>query len=390
VSLAFLIPAALAALAALLLPLLIHLARRSEQRPTEFAALRWLRQKPKPRHRIRFDEWPLLIVRLLLVALMALLLARPVLHGGEAHTPYVAVAPGVDPAQARAELASKQARMHWLAPGFPSMDATPEAAKASLPSLLRELDASLPEDVALTVYVPERIDDADGRRIVLSREVVWRIVPGAMPADAAQKALAQPALVVRHAPGREAAVRYLRAAALASQSPDAVAKADTASADKPLPPDAKQVAWIVAGDVPAHVRDWTRKGGTLLLDADARLPLPAEVPAWATLWRDEQGATLIEGVAYGHGRVLRFTRALTPQAMPQLLDPTFPQRLRAALDSQRAMPSRVMASEHAPLTGGPTFAIAPRDLQPWLALLIALAFLLERWLATSSRRAVAP
>ena len=63
-SLAFLLPAGLAALAALVVPLLLHLARRHEQTPTDFAALRWLRQKPKPRHRIRFDEWPLLLVRL--------------------------------------------------------------------------------------------------------------------------------------------------------------------------------------------------------------------------------------------------------------------------------------------------------------------------------------
>ena len=55
-SLAFLLPAGLAALAALVVPLLLHLARRYEQTPTDFAALRWLRQKPKPRHRIRFDE----------------------------------------------------------------------------------------------------------------------------------------------------------------------------------------------------------------------------------------------------------------------------------------------------------------------------------------------
>ena len=48
-NLALLLPAGLAALAALLLPLLLHLARRHEQTPTDFAALRWLRQKPKPR-----------------------------------------------------------------------------------------------------------------------------------------------------------------------------------------------------------------------------------------------------------------------------------------------------------------------------------------------------
>ena len=73
----WLFPAGLAALAALLLPLLIHLARRDQQQLIDFAALRWLAAKPRPRHRIRFDEWPLLLVRLLLLALLAGLLARP-------------------------------------------------------------------------------------------------------------------------------------------------------------------------------------------------------------------------------------------------------------------------------------------------------------------------
>ncbi|BDU18185.1 BatA domain-containing protein [Lysobacter auxotrophicus] len=385
-SLAFLIPAALAALAALLIPLAIHLARRSEQRPTEFAALRWLRQKPKPRHRIRFDEWPLLIVRLLLVALMALLLARPVLHGGQAHTPYVAVAPGVDLSRARATLASEPARWHWLAPGFPSVDASPVASDTSVSSLLRELDATLPDDVALTVFVPERLEHADGRRIVLSREVDWRIVPGALPADAAQKAPAPPALVVRHAADRASAARFLRAAALAWRT-DPAAKVDTASSEQPLPTSAKHLAWLAPGNVPTQVREWTRNGGTLLLDTDAKL---ADATAWAPLWRDEAGSVLIEAAAYGRGRVLRFTRTLAPQAMPELLDATFPQHLRAALEPPAAMPSRVATAEHAPLTGGATYPIAPRDLQPWLALLIALVFLLERWLATSSRRGAAP
>lgn len=386
-SLAFLIPAALAALGALLIPLAIHLARRSEQRPTAFAALRWLRQKPKPRHRIRFDEWPLLIVRLLLVALMALLLARPVLHGGQSHAPYVVVAPGVDLAKARATLDSPQARWHWLAPGFPLIDATPSAATASSPSLLRELDANLPEDVALTVFVPERIDHADGRRIVLSRKIDWRVVPGAMVADTARKRPPAPALIVRHAADRATAARYLRAASLAWQPTGSNSKVDSASTDQPLRSDAKQVAWLAAGDVPQQVRDWSRNGGTLLLDVDAKL---ADVSTWTPLWRDDAGETLVEGAAYGRGRVLRFTRALVPRAMPQLLDATFPQHLRDALEPPAASPSRVLSAEHAPLTGGPTFPIAPRDLQPWLALLIALAFLLERWLATSSRRAVAP
>ncbi|MFT4198344.1 MAG: BatA domain-containing protein, partial [Pseudoxanthomonas sp.] len=50
-SLTLLLPAALAALAALALPLLIHLARRSQPHSTPFAALRWLRAAPRPRRR---------------------------------------------------------------------------------------------------------------------------------------------------------------------------------------------------------------------------------------------------------------------------------------------------------------------------------------------------
>ena len=57
-----LFPAALAALVALIVPLVIHIARRSEQQPTNFAALRWLRQKPRPRSRpqsvvLEENEW---------------------------------------------------------------------------------------------------------------------------------------------------------------------------------------------------------------------------------------------------------------------------------------------------------------------------------------------
>ena len=62
-SLAWLYPAGFAALATLLLPLLIHLARRDQQAPLDFAALRWLRNDPRPRRRLRFDERLLLVLR---------------------------------------------------------------------------------------------------------------------------------------------------------------------------------------------------------------------------------------------------------------------------------------------------------------------------------------
>jgi len=78
-TLTLLAPLGLAALVALGVPILIHLVRRIELRTTEFAALRWISDRIRPRRRIRFERPWLLALRLLLLALVAVLLARPVL-----------------------------------------------------------------------------------------------------------------------------------------------------------------------------------------------------------------------------------------------------------------------------------------------------------------------
>lgn len=384
---ALLLPAALAALAALLLPLLIHLARRSEQRPTDFAALRWLRQKPKPRHRIRFDEWPLLIARLLLLALLAVWLARPVLFGSASDAPWVAVMPGVDAAQARAAVDDKKARLHWLAPGFPALD-RPAPAAAALPfaSLLRQLDSELPAAVKLSVFVPEQLQGADAQRPQLSRTVEWKVLPGAMPAS---KPLASPApmLTVRYAENHQEGVRYLRAVAIAWQ-PDTVTTAFAAAPiTQALPAETRNLIWLAPSPLPAAVGDWIRQGGAALLAMETEYEFPTTRTVY---WRDEIGAPLVEGAALGRGRVLRFTRAFSPATMPQLLQPEFPRNLRNLFATPAPAPARVAARDYAPITGGASYALPPRDLQPWLALLIAALLLVERWLATRRSRGVSP
>jgi hypothetical protein len=138
--------------------------------------------------------------------------------------------------------------------------------------------------------------------------------------------------------------------------------------------------------VPARVVEWARAGGTLLLDSQATI---ADIPTLAPLWRDDTGATLAEGAAYGTGRLVRFTKSLAPADMPPLLDGDFPRRLRALLDSAPPAPARVAAVDHAPVTGGAAYPPAPRELAPWWILAIALVFALERWMATSRRRGVA-
>lgn len=400
-NLSLLLPAALAALAALILPLLIHLARRSEQRPTDFAALRWLRQRPKPRHRICFDEWPLLLLRLLLLALLALWLARPVLFGAESARPWIVVAPGADAQAARAQAAATNARLHWLAPGFPRLDAAAPPA-GPLSSLLRELDADLPAAAALTVFVPERIGGADGQRPRLSRPVEWRVVPGATPIAPPTRAEAAPSPAIRYAADRAAALPYLRAAIAAWREPvvpdpskqasskHAPSKQDSvAPSSQALPAENRELIWLVPGAVPAQVREFARNGGRVLLDAGSDWPGDA-ASLRAPLWRDGSGAVLAEGVAYGRGRLMRLTRAVTPQAMPELLEPGFPRRLRELFAPSLPAPAWVSAGEHAPATGGAAYALPPRDLRLWWALLIALVFMCERWLATRTRRGATP
>ncbi|WP_262422163.1 BatA domain-containing protein [Brevundimonas denitrificans] len=112
---ALLLPMALAALLALAIPVVIHISRRTESRVIDFAALRWLTPSPRPRRRPRIDERLLLLLRLLLLAALALWLARPVLWGVEDARPVIAVAPGLDPAPV-IEAAPRDARLVWLAP----------------------------------------------------------------------------------------------------------------------------------------------------------------------------------------------------------------------------------------------------------------------------------
>ncbi len=77
--LGFLVPAFLAGLAALVIPLLVHLRHRDKEQPYRFPSLMFLEQLPiRTARRQRVTDWPLLLLRALAVALLALAFARPV------------------------------------------------------------------------------------------------------------------------------------------------------------------------------------------------------------------------------------------------------------------------------------------------------------------------
>lgn len=369
-------PLGLAALAALIVPLLIHLRRRTEEVPVDFAALRWLDALPRPRRKLRFDEL-LLAVRLLLIALLALLLARPAVLGSESEGPRILAAPGVDPAAAR-NIAGIDADLRWIAPDFPALESTTTPASAQISSLIRQFDAELPRGAPLTILVPPVLDGMDAEPLRLTRKVTWRTVAGTKQ-DAEPDSAPNPALAVRHAPGGDAPVRYFRAAAAAwSNTPRFEAQTGGA-----LPPRGSVLVWLAPGRLHEAVTGWVRKGGTALLGEAAEVAMPAATTA---VWRDQAGNTLVEGGQLGSGRLLRFTRPLEPAAMPDLLAPGFAARLRDLVTPPEPPPARVSAAAAAPTIGALPYPLPPVELSAWLGVLIALVFLAERLLATRSRR----
>jgi VWA domain-containing protein/aerotolerance regulator-like protein len=77
-SLTFLVPAFLAGLAALLIPLVVHLRQREWERPRRFPSLMFLRRIPiRTTQRRRITDWLLLLLRAAVFALLVAAFARP-------------------------------------------------------------------------------------------------------------------------------------------------------------------------------------------------------------------------------------------------------------------------------------------------------------------------
>lgn len=367
-----LFPLGLLALLSGLLPLLIHLARRHPYTPLDFAALRWLRARVRPRQRIRFDDWPLLLVRLLLLAALAVLLARPALTGPVPAEPtWTVVAPGLDALALRGKDGVTQ--WHWLAPGFPGIDEPAPVQTAPLPSLLRELDARLPAGTALIVHVPDLLTELDGQRLQLSRAVRW--VPHAVPVIPAVPTVTQPPLLRLHG-GATLPVQRWVAAVQRAWHGQAV---PPALADGALPGAGDIGVWSGAEPLPSHWQRWVQQGGEVLVET----PAPAAAPV---LLRDEAGAPLLRQQRVGQGRLLHLAGGLDAAMNPALLRVDLPRQLQIALQGEpRAR--RGEARDQVPIKASlPATRAEPRELSVWLVALVLLLFAVERWLASAPQR----
>ena len=386
-----LLPSALIALLALAIPILLHLVRQTEQKRVEFAALRWLVARAQPRRRPRFNEWLLLALRLLLLALLALWLAQPVLSGRPDLRPWVVVDPAIDAPELAANMpTSEDAQVHWLAPGFPGIETPSPNSTASISSLLRELDTTLPENVAVTVIVPEQFDATDAQRPRLGRAIMWTPVPGTSAFGAA--AAPKPIRAAAYADAaHQQSLPYLRAAAAAwatqSKPPAPTNTLREIAGIDDLIVDDTHLLWLSSPQVPAQQQQWVRNGGVILLAQDT----DAASVDWEdaqVAWRGTDGTPLALRLIDGKGAWLRMLVPFTPESLPALLDPEFPRALQDSLEIHPRIATRAWADGYSPVVDaqGMRTAQAPRPLTHLLALLIALLFAIERWFAMSMRR----
>src|SRR3954463_540600 len=83
----FLFPAFLVGLAALAVPVVLHLRHREKDKPQIFPSLMFLEQLPiRTAERRRITDWPLLLLRALALLLLVLGVARPFTSGRRSAT----------------------------------------------------------------------------------------------------------------------------------------------------------------------------------------------------------------------------------------------------------------------------------------------------------------
>ena len=138
--------------------------------------------------------------------------------------------------------------------------------------------------------------------------------------------------------------------------------------------------------VPPTLLAWVENGGTAVVASASRIPDMER--NGIVILRGAEGTPRVRGMRLGRGRILQWTQPLAPQAMPELLEADFPERLWSLYAPPATPPARIDARAYAPRQGGRAWPAQPRDLTPLLVLVVAGLFLLERLFASGRREAV--
>ena len=286
-------PAWLAALAALAVPIAIHLWTRRRARVVRVASIRHIAGEPGRARRLRLDDPWLLLARVALIAVVVAMLARPYLSIGDAPVPetWVLVEPAMlhDADRLLDSLHRSGASMRLLAPGLPEIDwdARPatSAAGATPPdawSLLREAEHVAPAGTKLLIVAEPQLAADAGERPVIGLEVNWtaRRLGDSVAQSRGDRATrpqgdepaTRSATVFAEAERRDDA-RYIAAAIEAAAEPSLAAEGV-----RVLPPNDADSAvagagpgdwlvWLSAAPLPDALTRALRDGATVLTDS---------------------------------------------------------------------------------------------------------------------------
>ncbi len=425
-------PTALWTLAALALPLAIHLWRRPA-RTVRLGSLRFLQERPRRWQNLRWREHALLFVRLGLLATLAFLLARPVWQTPPSSRPQrrvlldPAAAPDGPSLERLRALQSSGFETRLLAPGFPAMrtpPADPTAPAPDLWSLLREADATLPAGSSLAVFSPGRLASLHGVRPALARcRVEWIDTPAAAPAASPLPtpvpSLPPLTVLILHDADRAADARYVAAACRALSQTDhrpltvsvALTTAPASAADwifwlgaQAPPPGVSALTTHLLDDAATTADSDTESGwvvpqpGTAAPTSPVHLWRRAPPTVGSVIWTDGFGQPLLTRTGNSHGTHWHFASRFDPAWNDLPLGSALPASLRTLLatadtpgnpDFRLADPSQCLPSDAlAPAGSKIAFTNPAIDLRPPLWLLAAFLFCLERLL--SHRRSLSP
>jgi hypothetical protein len=189
-------PIALLAIAAVIIPVLLHLWNVRKGKTLRVGSIALLTVSSRQRsNRLRINNWPLFLLRCLLLALLALLLAKPVWNAAQntsKHPGWILV-PGQELPAAYAHykpqidsLLAAGLELHNLSAGFERIqlqdtillkDTSNIIASHPWP-LLKVLDASLPKGFPLHVFVNDRLSSYQGERPATHLAIQWHSFTG--------------------------------------------------------------------------------------------------------------------------------------------------------------------------------------------------------------------
>jgi hypothetical protein len=433
---------------AALLPLALHLLSQGQRRRVRVGSVKLLQAARSRRfRRLRLHDVPLMLLRAGLLALVALLLARP--QGLAVPEPggrgavlvepeLLARRPALEREQPRlfAELdalAAEGRELRLIGPGLPAARAGAEPASGGPPenvwSYLREADRLTPSGATLWVFTLDRLAGLRGTRPALRSAVEWRAAAGSgetrwlqrAPTPGPEPEARGPSVpaTLAHSARRAEDARLVRAALAAAAQAAGVDLAVQLKAAETW--DAAQGSglafWLAEAPVPAALRAQVEHGLVLVRDTESerfeevrsRIVLDRLLPSAGPRlfrrsteealglvhWRDGFGRPVLESRGRGSGVEVVYHSRFDPSWSELVLHPAFPEGLldlvvRAAGREPAPEPDGrgVSATQRQPRRsegpGAPARPPEPRAADLSLGLLALGLFAAERW--RSARR----